>query len=119
MVMMDSESSSISFSQSLMASSMAVLNALGQVQFGNCAFSSRSNSLIAYQRARWGSTMEPSWAATVRVMVMHGFLPVVVGDQVFDVRKRVFHAARRTRAAASRVAALLGQLRRPVSPLPD
>ena len=32
-------------------------------------------------------------AAPVRVVVVHRLLPVLVGDEVFNVRKRVFHAA--------------------------
>ena len=32
-------------------------------------------------------------SAPVRVMVVYRLLPILVGDEVFNVRKRVFHAA--------------------------
>ena len=48
---------------------------------------------MAYQRARWGSTMEPSWRLPSAWWWCTGSLPVLVGDEVFNVRKRVFHAA--------------------------
>ena len=60
--MMDSESSSISVSQSCMVRSIAAFIPSGRFS-SDVTFSSRSNSFIAYQRARLGATIAPSCVA--------------------------------------------------------
>ena len=86
-----------------------VLNALGQIQL-------RLHLLVALKEldgvpARQMRLDDGAFVpAPVRVMVVYRLLPVLVGDEVFDVRKRVFHAAgEHVRRLA--VAALAAQFR--------
>ena len=90
--MMDSASSAISFAQSRMVVFDGVLNALGQVQFRLHLFIALKE-LDGVPARQMGFDDGAFVPAAVRVMVVYRLLPILVGDEVFNVRKRVFHAA--------------------------